>query len=540
MGIKSYVRHLFTLGRHEAYETGIALYNQGRYEQALERLAECAHTRQDRGSLHGNLAAFYSGLALRNMGILSLYSGDYQEAVEHFTRSATFNPNHFGVYNYLGVCYNNLGQYDLAMEAFQKAIRINPGMSSVRLKLAIVFHNLQMHDRAISTLKDTLRQHPNWADMRYHLGLMMASKGDLQGGIDELTEALKSNPMYVNARIKLGVLLGVSARFDEAVEHLEFVLERYPTYADVHYHHGLFLASLKKLERAENAFRRAIELSPNYTDALIKLGIVLGHQGRADEALATFETALASKPTDIDADFLVTYINKLQDSSQAETSTEQFARLLSGFYTQAAAQITNRIQITPDFSEIIHLFSPKTDAALYETFIKLYSDAVRKQPRFADLRNHLGQFLYRTGQLDEAAEHFAAALDINPDFVKARINYIKTLRDQKKTDQAEQQINRLLEQGVRYPDLLLELGRIQRRKKHYNRALAAIEDALEINPEYAPGYLEKANVLEKMRLFDDAITSLERAAILDPETLPPDELEARLELIRQQEAPEPR
>ena len=539
----AWLKKIFTLGRHEDYEAGIKLYNQGLYREALDKFSSLVGSGMQKGSLHGHLARFYTGLAHRNLGLVDLYGGSYQKATESFKMSLEFNPGHFGVYNYLGVCYNNLGQFDRAMETFQRAIQINPDFASIKLKIAIVFHNQSMHDRAIKELKSILGQHPEWADMHYHLGLIMASKGQLAEGLVQIEMAVRINPEYIRARIKLGLLLGLEKRFDDAIINLDYVLEKHPNYPDVHYYRGIFLASRGDLHDALKALQKAIDINPNFTDAHIKTGIVSGRLGRHDEALASFRTALGTNPSDLDADFLVAYIHKLEcrrdvypeptecEPPQAEDE-QKFRAILENFYSQASSELTSRIMINPDFSEIIHLFPPESDYALYQTLIRLYEENVRNNPGFADLRNHLGQFYHRLGRLPDAAEQFTAALEINPGFIKARINLFKTLRDMDRLELAEDHIHRLIQQGVKYPDLYFELGRLQARRGDNQEALESFDQAAQLNPRLRGVHVARAEVLERLGKMDEAVASLERAARIQSTDLSADEIQQRLTRLK--------
>jgi tetratricopeptide (TPR) repeat protein len=59
-------------------------------------------------------------LAIYNLGVLSVQSGQYQKAVDRFTQLAKVNPTNAKAYFYLGVCYKELGDAVKAKINFEK------------------------------------------------------------------------------------------------------------------------------------------------------------------------------------------------------------------------------------------------------------------------------------------------------------------------------------------------------------------------------------------------------------------------------------
>lgn len=70
-------------------------------------------------------------LAIYNLGILSVQSGQYQKAVDRFIQLAKVNPTNAKAYFYLGVCYKELGDVAKAKSNFEKVKQLEKDPSVI-------------------------------------------------------------------------------------------------------------------------------------------------------------------------------------------------------------------------------------------------------------------------------------------------------------------------------------------------------------------------------------------------------------------------
>jgi tetratricopeptide (TPR) repeat protein len=70
-------------------------------------------------------------LAIYNLGILSVQSGQYQKAVDRFIQLAKVNPTNTKAYFYLGVCYKELGDVVKAKFNFNKVKQLEKDPSVI-------------------------------------------------------------------------------------------------------------------------------------------------------------------------------------------------------------------------------------------------------------------------------------------------------------------------------------------------------------------------------------------------------------------------
>ena len=102
---------------------GIALYSEGRTDDAIKQYLEALRIRPDYAEAHDNL-----GLALDRQGRTD-------DAIKHYLEALRIKPDNAEAHNNLGIAFARKGNFDLALEHFQKALQINPNFSYARANL---------------------------------------------------------------------------------------------------------------------------------------------------------------------------------------------------------------------------------------------------------------------------------------------------------------------------------------------------------------------------------------------------------------------
>lgn len=125
--------------------------------------------------------------------------------------------------------------------------------------------------------------------------------------------------------------------------------------------------------------------------------------------------------------------------------------------------------------------------------------------------NDLGELLAQRGRLEEAAEHFASALEINPRFAHARHNMGMMLVQRGKLDEAIQEFSKAVEIDPRFADAYNKLGAALASKGRLDEAAADFAKAIEIDPTYASAHANLGSLYEQQGKIDEAVASYSTA-----------------------------
>jgi tetratricopeptide (TPR) repeat protein len=490
------------------YQKGIAFYNKKKFVRAIEQFESMLTQKSFSGSFEYNLAKFYCSQAYRNIGIIQFARGENENALKSFNAALKYNPNHPDLNYFIGICLNNIGKFQEAIDSFDKLHKIDPENIPNKLKMAVIFYNLGMWDKAEKINRNILEKKPEYADVHFHLGLSLLSQGKASEAAVYFDKALKINPNYINAQLKLSIAQICIGQFDKAFENLKAILEIHPDYADVNYLLGILKGELKEIDAAIKYLRKAVTLSPKFKNAQVKLIICYCQTGQIDLAVKQIDEAAVFYQNDNRLSIIQKVIDKIIDASETETSnnylSEQFEEIFGEeqLVKELVNEFSTYLDIMPSFSEMIALFSnskyAKEDDSISELMIPLILEHIDKHPDWPDLFNSLGlQFLFRK-KLLEAESAFQRAVELNPDYITARINLMKTLKEVGEFETAYQHGKILVSKNLPYPDVYYSLAEILLSLNQPDKALQYAKKVLELSPEMGTAHHLIAKIYQKL------------------------------------------
>ena len=123
---------------------GVALYKQGKYNEAIEACDEALILDPN------NIAAWFNkGLALRKLG-------KYNEAIEAYDEALMLDPSDAEAWNSIGIALDDQGYYEDAIEAYNEALGLDPNYVTARQNKDIALKNLSRLDEAVQHYIQTL------------------------------------------------------------------------------------------------------------------------------------------------------------------------------------------------------------------------------------------------------------------------------------------------------------------------------------------------------------------------------------------------
>lgn len=509
-----YLKKWFGFHSSRQFDKAMTLYNRHLYKDSIEIFEDILLEKTSATNLYHNLASVYCGYAYRNLGFAQFGMGNYRDALFNFRKAEKLAADQVDLHQFIGTCLNNLGDHEGAVKVFRFLSELHPSMVSVKMKLAIGLANLEMWEESVKVYREILEEHPRYADIWMRLGLAYLGQGKPAEAKEAFTEALKLNPRYFEAKNKLGITLAYLGEFEEALRVLGEIISSGRRYADVYYHMALVEIARGRHPEAIADLREALAVNPHYKEARMKLGILMCQGGDLRLGLQELKEVQMIAAGDQSLRPLVGAIEEVSTSGCC--SQEEVQAAIKQFLGEDKAlvetlqEMHKQIEITPSFSEIVTVVLPlmEEDCSACEMLLPQLQGYLQQHPTYPDLHNSLGSVYVKLKRLGEAEKAFRAALSLNPEYVKARMNLFQTLKAMGKAHEALEEAVFLVGKELPYPDLYADIAEIYLDLALYEKAVASANKALEIKGSYAKAYLMRALARERQHQLPEAKADL--------------------------------
>lgn len=399
----------------DLYRRGMAAYEVGRYDEAIELLTSLADCR----GLPADLARFYLGQAHMRRGMAELSAGNHAEAAGHFSAARAMNPNTANFSRHIAACYAADRRFDLAAAELERDRDTRD--RALPIRLAHAFARDGRLQRAVETLVEIIDSQPHRIDVRIELGLLYAAAEELEDAICVLQETAALAPLDAEVRRHLGLALAAAGDYGEAVEHLAVAQRLLPNDPDL----ALLLTmaidaagtSCIKLAiepvsgELETVDDRSLDLlgdlitqDPDFVEAFLSLP-----ETGLDETIFALladilRRALESRPDFADLHYHCSRVHERLGHTESALREAHQAVELNPRYIQALIQL-GRLYAALDRSE--------------EAIDRLRA-ALACGADYPDVHFLLGELYRGCGHADSAREAYRRALELNADYTRAR------------------------------------------------------------------------------------------------------------------------
>ena len=164
-------RHIIALNpqaRDAHLNLGILLYNQARYEEALEMARIAVEQRPDYSKTHDYLGAILNVL------------GRFEEAETHLRRAIALNPQEKYAHFNLGNTLCEQGRFEEALEAARVAVEQRPDFARAHTTLSIALTALGRFEEAEAHLRRAIALDPRTQNVHLNLGMTLYYQADLR------------------------------------------------------------------------------------------------------------------------------------------------------------------------------------------------------------------------------------------------------------------------------------------------------------------------------------------------------------------------
>ena len=161
--------------------------------------------------------------------------------------------------------------------------------------------------------------------------------------------------------------------------------------------------------------------------------------------------------------------------------------------------------------ERMNEFLAKLQMGDFTNAVKLGTKLVSKIKNDSSLLNYLGIAHAQLGQFEKAAQRFALASRITPDFAWAHNNLGSAYRNLGRLDDAVDAINAALAIQPDYAEAHNNLGNVMVDREEFDAAISAYKAAISANISYSRAHLNLCEVLEKTNRLDAFATAISAA-----------------------------
>ena len=298
---------------------GSALYDQGRFEEAIPHLQEALRLKPQYVDAHNNL-----GLAFWRLG-------RDQPAIEQFAAVLDLGPDAKAYYN-LGVVLFNQGKLDRAKECFVAAVQLQPDSAETHNNLGNVLGSQGKMDEAGEQFAAAVRAAPDLVEAQCNLGRYFADKGAPEKAAECYLAALRAKPDCADAHNGLAKVLEQVGRLPEAAEHYAAATQLEPSLAEAHNNLSNIAAKQNNPQVALTHGLAAVRLKPDWAEAHYNLANAMFLLSKLDDAVAQYSEALRLKTNYFEAHQNLGFtLEKLGRDKEATVQYSELVRLQPGF-----------------------------------------------------------------------------------------------------------------------------------------------------------------------------------------------------------------
>lgn len=389
------------------YSTGLALEWQNDEAASFSNFLRAAELDPDNEELQFRVA----------LGLVHQQQGE--EAVAIMERLAKRHPKSERAQLWLALVHHATGDFDRALDAYDRVRKINPRSTVPYLQKAELQLRQKRLDDAVETLEDGLSRAEDPLDLYRALGPLEHNRAradlsagrkpaHLAGAIRHFEYAVNRYPEEDSLREMLGRFYLMSGQIEQALATyapleqrttddlrraqqlaMSFLLapdreatikalsdraEREPRNARVLYYLGTVLEQSKLVYEGAEAYRRAITVDPSWPAPYLRRVVLQVAADEPEEAILTLEDGLQQLPNEVRFLELLSYIH---------LGRQDYASALDAFSRTAKALEKHKKQPVSGSFYLSYAFAQQA-AGQYEQAAQRLQDAMQRNPTFLD------------------------------------------------------------------------------------------------------------------------------------------------------------
>ena len=355
------------------------------------------------------------------------------------------------------------------------------GIVSVMATMTISRNKL--YDSAVAMWTDVVTYVENSDRGGRWLGRAYANLGEAYGDIGKWEESLqalesaqlqeKFPPHVLLNRIRAYIALG---RFAAAEQSLQAALLALPNSASLKQQAGIIAATNREFTKAIACFQEARMLAPNDADIVSNLALALAQSGSHTQAKEAYRDALELDPRHVQARRrLLELMLDSGELSEAKLLVESLVQIegnsseaawLRGLINYAESKHADAIKewstIQTDFPPRYWVYVGNAKAGLgdFDAAVKAFQNELISNPSSAEALLKLSGYFAQTDPI-KSVPYFERILLLKPESSELRLSFAVALARSGKVEQAERQVEKVLESKPNFQPAIQLLERLK-------------------------------------------------------------------------------
>lgn len=365
------------------------------------------------------------------------------------------------VYKYLGVVSEKLGNFEEAAENYQLSAKLNYYDKNIWQRLGFTYISLGKYEQAIKSFENANKVQPSNTDTYTGWGMALMKLKKFEEAADKFEEAMKVNKYNFSAIFLCAVMEVKLEKYDKAEIKLAFLANVSPNESST-FEYARLKALKDDYDSAIHYAQKSLEYNSNMLPSYILLGQIYAQKYDVENSLKAFITAFNKEL--ISQDLYLEWGKALLKFEKYEEAKEKLEKaykinsdsidicstlvlclVLVGEIERAKALLEHVLAIEPDNKKV------KLPFGILAYKENDYENAIKYLRMDEDVLNfyYMAKCYEKLNNSEKVKECFNSALEQNPRYLSANIDYVQWLINQNEYAEAQRKLRKALKF---YPD----------------------------------------------------------------------------------------
>ena len=356
---------------------------------------------------HGRMAA----------AALLLQDNNLKEAMEELNSIYMRQPSNTLALYLLGHCFERLGHQAQAIEYYQDCIKFNSYLQLPAQRLGAIYFKDGRIDETIAQYEPLKQQYPDDISTLVTLGHLYLATSQYSRAVETFNTAILIHPDNFMTHDDSIEELICSGQLQEALDQIDVNLTDEPDRADLIAKQADILVMMGGVSDAIALYQQTLRICPDFLEATIKLGTCFLKMHADQLAAQQFNRAIEVNDKIVDA---YTGLAAAQRLAGRPAEAANTLSLASAIQPNTTFLFTETAKLILKAALEANLLPAPPDGQLFEkSVLAAHEHHLAQSPNNPDLHYRLGILHMNASRIQQAADSFKAAIEINPTFYRA-------------------------------------------------------------------------------------------------------------------------